>query len=181
MHIQQMQDSLIFAAAVFWNILRSGPLSCRTRPSNSERFRIVRTVDIPTSSPEATAVAFPNHLAKMHTIHDGPKFCATTRSMVESKVKGNDTEKNYLMLKKNAESTGWPSPRWYHWNGWSGCDSGALQNQTFPGQDGITCGMLKRIPLWRLSSFLGPQRHPSAYKRTLNPLLLLFSSSWWLY
>ena len=49
-----------------------------------------------TKTPEATADAFATHLSKVHTTHEGPEFCATTRSMVEAEVRGNDTWENYL-------------------------------------------------------------------------------------
>ena len=100
-----------------------------------------------TRTSEATAEAFSDHLAKVHTTHEGPEFCAATRGMVEAEVRGNDTGENYLTCwrKKPEQLDDHPLIDTIE----PGEVAAALRScktKSSPGQDGITYGMLKRVP-----------------------------------
>ena len=104
-----------------------------------------------TSTPKATAEAFAAHLSKVHTTHEGPVFCASTRQTVEAAVHGRDTS-NYLpcFRKVPEELDDHPlvdaiEP-----------DEVAralisCKTKSSPGSDGITYGMLKRVPFKMLA------------------------------
>jgi len=100
-----------------------------------------------TSSPEATAEAFATHLSKVHTTHEGPEFCASTRRAIEYAVKGSGTAINYRTCFRKMPEKLDDHPLV------AAIEPGEVaetlkscKTKSSPGPDGITYGMLKRVP-----------------------------------
>jgi hypothetical protein len=100
-----------------------------------------------TSTPEAAADTFAEHLAKVHTTHEGPEFDAGTKGMVESLVQGSGTALHYQtrVVVTSEKLDDHPLVATIG----PGEVSLALKScrtKSSPGADGITYAMLKRVP-----------------------------------
>jgi exonuclease III len=100
-----------------------------------------------TSSPEATAEAFATHLSKVHTTHEGPEFCASTRLTVEAAVNDRDTRNYHPCFRKVPEELDDHPLVDAIEPGEVASALKSCKTKSSPGPDGITYGMLKQVPL----------------------------------
>ena len=97
-------------------------------------------------APKATAEAFAAHLSKVHTTHEGPEFCASTRQTVESAVNGRDTSNYQPCFRKMPEELDDHPLVDAIEPGEVAAALKSCKTKSSPGPDGITYGMLKRVP-----------------------------------
>ena len=116
--------------------------------------RVMDEAGVLTSGPEAAADAFAVHLSKVHVTHEGPEFCDNTRRSVETAVNGDGNAKNYTscfsqMVPENLDEhplVAVIEP------GEVAVALRSCRNASSPGSDGITYGMLKRVPFKMLAA-----------------------------